>query len=64
MLHTGENFHESAFASAILAHDGEDFAAEEPQANVMQGANAKKALGNISDFEQWRRGLWHRQLGT
>ena len=51
LLDAGEDFHQGAFASTVLADDGEDFAGAYGQRDLVEGRNAGKSFGEVADAE-------------
>ena len=51
-LHSGKDFHQSAFACAIFADYREHFAVGEFQVCVVQGAHARESLAQATDLQQ------------
>ena len=52
-IYAGEHLDQRAFAGAVLAHQGVDFAAAQREIHTIKGAHAGKNLAHVSRLEQW-----------
>jgi hypothetical protein len=55
-MDAAEDFHEGGFAGAVLADEGQDFAAGDAQMDVVQRDHAGETLADAAQFEERRRG--------
>ena len=54
LLHAAENFHQRAFARAVLADDGDDFAPPDGQIDPIERGHAGEGFADLSRFQQRR----------
>src|SRR4051812_10008978 len=51
-LDAGEDFHEGAFARAVLADDSQDLAGVENEVHSLEGAHGEETFGDVFYFEE------------
>ncbi len=62
MIHTVQDFHQSAFACAVLTQKSMDLVATNIEVNTVAGKHTGEALGNASHFQRFDPGLSRREF--
>src|SRR5690606_30083819 len=50
-MHAAQDLHERRLSGAVLANEGVDFAALDPEIDVVESLHSRKALGNAAHFQ-------------